>query len=262
MSKNTKKKTDKQIFGRWVLIMVLAFVGGGIGGFFSTPIAEWLKEIVSKIEVNEGIMTYVALAVFVLFNVVCIGITVCFYKKAKSMSNAWDGEDEEQIEIIEKKLDYAMLPLTIASCVNQFLFAATFYVGFEMLKKDIGAYMGATIATIVVFLGVNFLFVALQKKLVDLTKSLNPEKKGNIFDKNFSNEWLASCDEAQQLVIYKSSFQAYKAVGTACQILWLVTFVGLISFDTGLLPVFCVTVIMLVMQIAYIRESMRLERGK
>ena len=156
MSKNKKKKTDKQIFGRWVVIMALAFVGGCLGGFFSTPIANWLKETVANLEVNEGVITYVVLAVFVFFNIVSIGITVYFYKKVKSMSKAWDGEDEEQIEFIEKKLDYAMLPLTIASCVNQFLFAATFYVGFEMLKKDIGAYMGATIATVVIFLGINF----------------------------------------------------------------------------------------------------------
>lgn len=262
MNKDTKKKTDKQIFRKWVLLMILAFVGGGIGGFLSVPTAEFLKNIVDEIAVNEGLITYIALAVFVLFNIVCIGITIYFYEKAKSMSKEWDGEDEEQIELIEKKLDYAMLPGIIAACVNQFLFAVTFYVGFEMLKKDIAGGLIITIATVAVFLGVNFLFVALQKKLVDLTKSLNPKKKGNIFDKNFSDEWLASCDEAQQLLIYKSSYKAYKAVATTCNILWVVTFVGMLTFDTGLFPVFCVTLIMLVMQIAYVRESMKLEHKK
>jgi len=262
MSKDTKKKTDKQIFGRWIFIMILAFVGGGVGGFFSFPIANWLREIAASIEINEGLITYFALAVFILFNIVCVGITVYFYNKTKKMSQEWDGEDEEQIELIERKLDYAMLPGIIAACVNQFLFAATFYVGFEMLKKDVVGNLVVTIATVAVFLGVNFLFVALQKKLVDLTKKLNPEKKGNIFDKNFSDEWLASCDEAQQLLIYKSSYKAYKATATTCQILWVVTLIGMLTFDTGLFPVFCVTLIMLVMQIAYVRESMKLEHKK
>lgn len=115
---------------------------------------------------------------------------------------------------------------------------------------------------IVIFLVASFTFVALQKKCIDLTKQLNPEKKGNIFDKNFSKEWLASCDEAQQLMIYKASYAAYKSAGGACQILWLVTIIGMMSFGTGLLPVFCVSAIMLIMQISYFMEAKKLERGK
>ena len=260
MSKDTQKKTDKQILRRWVLIMILAFVGGGVGGFFSVPISEWVKENAEKLVVEEGLITYIAIAVFALLNFVGIGCIFYQYKKAKNMAETWDGEDEEQINSIEKKIDYAMLPLGIIPCVNQFLFAATFYMGFDMLRKDMDFI--CSILSVVIFLAASFVYVALQKKLVDLTKKLNPEKKGNVLDKNFGDEWLASCDEAQQLVIYKCSYKAYKAVTSTCNILWLVTFVGMISFDTGLLPIFCVSLIMLVMQITYMREGMKLEHRK
>ena len=261
MSKDTKKKTDKQIFRRWIVVMVLAFVGGGIGGFFSVPISAFLKDTIAKIEVNEGVMSFIALAGFVIFNIVCIGITYCFYKKSKNMSEQWDGEDEEQIEVIEKKLDYAMLALTFASCCNQFIFAFTSYVSMGMSEQSAFNYFIVTILDVVIFIGASFVFVALQKKIVELIKKLNPEKQGNIFDKNFQKEWLASCDEAQQLVIYKASFKAYKAVVNTCKILWIVTLIGMLTFDTGLFPVFCVTVIMVVMQVSYALESMKLERG-
>lgn len=260
MSRDTKKKTDKQIFRRWVLVMILAFVGGGVGGFFSVPISEWVKENAGKLVVNAGVITYTALIIFALLNIVCIIFTFCYYEKTKRMAEEWNGEDEEQIEIIEKKIDYAMIPLGIIPCVNQFLFAATFYMGFDMLRKDMDFI--CSILSLVIFIATSLVYVALQKKLVDLTKKLNPEKQGNVLDKNFTDEWLASCDEAQQLLIYKCSYKAYKAVASACNILWFVTFVGMLSFDTGLLPIFCVSLIMTVMQITYMRESMKLEHKK
>lgn len=262
MSKDTKKKTDKQIFRRWILIMILAFVGGGVGGFFATPVAEWLKNVVEQIQINEEVVAYVVFAGFLLFNLGGIGVTYFFYRKSKNMLSQWDGEDEDKIDEIEKKLDFSIIPISITMVCNQFFFVAAFYVAFNLLKKDAINYALLVLLIIVLFLGASFVFVALQKKVVDLEKQLNPEKKGNFFDKNFSKEWMASCDEAQQLIIYKSSFEAYKAVGSACQILWLLAFVGAVSFNTGLLPVFCVTVIMLVMQIAYIKESIKLERRK
>ena len=260
MSKDTKKKTDKQIFRRWVLVMILAFVGGGVGGFFSVPISEWVKENAGKLVVEEGLITYIAIAVFALLNFVGIGCTFYQYKKAKNMAETWDGEDEEQIDSIEKKIDYASLPLSVIPFVNQFLFSVTFYMGFEMLKRELDWI--CTVVTIIIFIVTSLVYVALGKKVVDLTKKLNPEKQGNILDKNFNKEWIASCDEAQQLLLYKSTYKGYKAVASTCTILWLVTFVGMLSFDTGILPIFCVSLIMVVMQVAVVRESMRLEHKK
>lgn len=262
MSKKKKQKTDKQIFHRWVIVMVLAFLAGVFGGSFSRAIIEWFMNITSDVKINMELMLYLSVGFFMLVNVIGLGITFVFYKKAKNMTKKWDGEDEDVLDAIEDKLDIAMLPITIMTSVNYFLFGLTTYIGMALIELKVLGSVIATTASILIFVSALLLSVALQKKCVDLTKQLNPEKKGNIFDKNFSKEWLASCDEAQQLMIYKASYAAYKSVGSACRILWLVTIIGMMSFDTGLLPVFCVSAIMLVMQISYFVEAKKLERGK
>jgi len=262
MSKDTKKKTDKQIFRRWVAIMVLAFVGGALGGFFSVPALEMIEKITSGMEINTELLWNLSLGIFLAVNVIGIFITYYFYRKAKNMTECWDGENEEELDVIEDKLDYALLPISIVTSCNYFLFAVAAYVGLVLRDEGDILPLIITMLDVVIFLGSSFIFVALQKKCVDLTKKLNPEKNGNIFDKNFSKEWLASCDEAQQLIIYKASFKAYQNVGAACQILWILSLVGMLSFDAGLLPTFCVSAIILVMQVSYYRECKKLERGK
>jgi len=258
MSKKKKQKTDKKIFVKWIL----AFLVGVVGGFFSRPVLEWFKTATSGIEFNMEFLMYLATALFLLVNMIGVGISYVFYKKAKKMTTDWDEDNEDELDDIENKLDIAMLPIAIMTSVNYFLFGLTTYIGLVLMEGQGLLRAFVSMIDIVIFLVASFTFVALQKKCIDLTKQLNPEKKGNIFDKNFSKEWLASCDEAQQLMIYKASYAAYKSVGSVCQILWLVTIIGMMSFNTGLLPVFCVSAIMLVMQIAYFMEAKKLERGK
>lgn len=87
------------------------------------------------------------------------------------------------------------------------------------------------------------MMVLLSKLIVDLEKKLNPEKRGSVFDFNFQKEWEASCDEAEKQIMYKAAYQAYHAVNIACMIMWAVSFMGMLVFQAGLLPMFCVTAI-------------------
>ena len=262
MSKMKKEKTDKQVFTKWIVIMVFAIFAGGIGGFFSKPVLEWFGAQTSGIEVNMELVFYLVFVLFVMMNVIGALITYLYYRKAKIMLEVWDGENENVLDTIENKLDVAILPITIVTSVNLFMFALNSYIGLDLMedKRIVSAII--TLIDAIVFIGFSLLFVALQKKCVDLTKRLNPEKQGNIFDKNFSKDWLASCDEAQQLLIYKASFKAYQSGISICHVLWLITLIGMLSFDTGLLPVFCVSFILLVMQLSYYMESKKLERGR
>lgn len=260
MSKVKKQKTEKQIFRKWVVVMVIAFLAGLIG---AEPIRQTIERLTTwTSEINMELMLYLALGLFALMNVIGILVTYISYKKAKKMTEQWDGNNEDVLDKIEDKLDVALLSITITISTNYFFFGLISYIGLVKMEGQGMLPPMLTLVGIVVFLGSSLVFVALQKKCIDLTKQLNPEKKGNIFDKNFSKEWLASCDEAQQLIIYKSSFAAYKNAGGACQILWLVTVIAMMTLDTGLLPIFCVSVIMLVMQVSYYLESKKLERGK
>ena len=97
----------------------------------------------------------------------------------------------------------------------------------------------------------------IQAKTIDLEKKLNPEKKGNIFDSNFSKDWENSCDEAEKAKIYKSGYKAFKVAVISCMAMWIISVFGQLFFNTGLLPCITLTVIWLSMTIAYYVEAVK-----
>lgn len=100
-----------------------------------------------------------------------------------------------------------------------------------------------------------------QKNVIEFEKKLNPEKKGDIFDKNFADVWEASCDEAEKLTIYKCSHQAYRTGTRACLVLWIVCAMCPLFFDTGVFPIFVVGIIWLTLNASYLRTSLKQERA-
>lgn len=102
--------------------------------------------------------------------------------------------------------------------------------------------------------------VVLQQKLVDLTKRLNPEKHGSVYDTKFRKKWLDSCDEAERAVIGQCAYKAYQAVSQACLALWLVFLLGGMFFDWGFLPVLAVCIIWGVGQSVYSYWCLKLDK--
>lgn len=100
----------------------------------------------------------------------------------------------------------------------------------------------------------------IQNLVVNLEKQLNPEKRGSVFDLRFQEEWINSCDEAEQLIEYRAGFQAYKIGQYVCIGMWVLCVMAQFAFDTGVFPVACVTVIWMVLVCVYLTEHIRLER--
>ena len=81
------------------------------------------------------------------------------------------------------------------------------------------------------------------QKLVNLTKEINPEKKGSIYDVKFQKKWEASCDEAELFAIYKSAYRSYCITQRLCIILWLFCIIGGFVWGFGAVPVLLVSII-------------------
>ena len=101
-----------------------------------------------------------------------------------------------------------------------------------------------------------------QQRVVNFEKIINPEKQGSVFELNFQKKWVNTCDEAERLNIYQSSFKAYKTVTMTCIILWLFCVLGMTMWDLGIMPVAIVTVIWLVQTTSYCMESIRISKYK
>ena len=113
---------------------------------------------------------------------------------------------------------------------------------------------------LVVFLVVIALAILLQQKTVDLTKKMNPEKRGSVYDMKFQERWWESCDEAERRQIGQASYKAYVTVSRFCPYCWGVLLLGNMVFHYGILPSAVVLVIWAVLSVSYTREAIRLGR--
>ncbi len=111
-----------------------------------------------------------------------------------------------------------------------------------------------------VFLVVIALATLLQQKTVDLTKKMNPEKRGSVYDMKFQERWWESCDEAERRQIGQASYKAYVTVSRFCPYCWGVLLLGNMVFHYGILPSAVVLVIWAVLSVSYTREAIRLGR--
>ena len=126
---------------------------------------------------------------------VLLGLGLYQYRKAKTAFRSWDGEDEDVMQQAEERLSRTLLLDSLTVIVSFFFFNA----GTEKLPQGSD---GNTVLLLVVCLAVIALAILLQQKTVDLTKKMNPEKRGLSLIHIFRNNGIRALtmDEGDQLV--------------------------------------------------------------
>lgn len=260
MSRNRQTQSDRQIFIKWLILVLLGFAMGMGAGYFSEEIVAFLEQVMGLFTVNGDVIAWITLGIFILANVLVYSLCFWNYRKAKRIAGAWSGEDDG-LDEVEELLNRAMVPGNIMLGCNYFLYPLTMYVcGMDGDTKK--TLVVVAMVGVVVFVGAMICSIVLKSKVVDLEKQLNPEKRGNIFDKHFAKEWEESCDEAQKWIMYEAAYRAYQAAGGVCSFLWLVSVLGMVFFGSGLLPVFCVSAIWITLISVYSVWCAKLESHK
>ena len=174
------------------------------------------------------------------------------YRSAKKLCAAWDGEDETVADTAEQQLNWVLLLTTVQLLLDFFFFSAAviYWVPGRL----------TILAEIASFLVSIALLIVLQQKVVDLTRKLNPEKQGSIYDLKFKKKWLNSCDEAEQKQIGQAAFKAYNVLNVTCLILWVILVILSFILDISLLPSFLVLLVWGVQSITYIAECIRIQQ--
>lgn len=232
------KKEDKKFLGKFLLILAGAFLVGIVAGFCMAFLedATELPALISA-AVQNFIVT-VAPYVSALYAVV-MGIVLIFtHRKVSAMAKAWDGEDEEAYAKMDGILGNVLSALSIGMVITYFFFA----VGFEdIVDRSVFAdccyFFGFIAALVVIVVG--------QSALIKLTKELNPEKKGSVYDVKFIDKWEDSCDEAEKILIYKSAYKTYTKMSGLYVGLWIFCVFGNEVFHFGFMPVTMVSVLWL-----------------
>ena len=229
------KQENKKAIPKFVLISVLAMVGGGILGL---ALAFLNIENFGDALTAAGMFFTVDMTPWLLVALPVVELALCLpiYFGAKKQLAAWDGEDEAVSGEIEARLSVGMWITSMANVLNFFL-AAALFSGFAAVEgnpmrlspvKFFGSLAAFTVTL--------YLTAVIQQKLVDATKRMNPEKQGSVYDTKFQKKWMESCDEAERAAIGQCAFKAYQAMSLTCLGLWAVFTLGGMFFNWGFLP--------------------------
>ena len=258
MKNDEIKNPTRNALPNSLLVAVVCAIIGGVIGYASgygvanggvAQLAGMLKEAGAFF--GARIAPWLMLALAVIVPVVCIPI----YRSAKKLVAAWDGEDEDVSDAVDRKLSAVIWLTSAALILSYFLIAASYSGGlaiFDDKEKALVFFIG-----IASFFAIMIEAILFQQKCVDTTKQMNPEKKASAYDMRFQKKWLEDCDEAEKLMIGKCAFKAYAATNLVCTILASVLAVCALVFDIGFLPSLTVCLVWIVNLSVYCKEAMR-----
>lgn len=258
MKDDAIRKTNRKALPVFLLVLAGSMAIGGVAGYGA---AKYGLDTMAGTMKTAGVLfgTHIApwlmLAVAVLVPVVCLPI----YKQAKKLAAAWDGEEEEASDAIDRKLSIIIWVSSAALVFSYFLIAASYSGGvavFDSKQQVIVLFIG-----IAAFFGIMAEAILIQQKCVDTVRQTNPEKKASVYDMQFQKKWMDSCDEAEKIMIGKCAYKAYSATNVACTALSVVLAICALVLDIGFLPSFVVCLIWLVNLSVYCKEAMRYSKA-
>ena len=248
-----QKSENQKAFPRFLGILVVAGLIGGVLGGLSGVAGYFWEDHTAFGAAFAHLLGAASPWAMAACAAVLLGSGLYLYRRARSAFRGWDGEDEDVIQRSEEQLSWTLLLDSLTVIASFFFFTA----GTTKLPQEVG---GSTIPLLVVFLAVIALAILLQQKTVDLTKKMNPEKRGSVYDMKFQERWWESCDEAERRQIGQASYKAYVTVSRFCPYCWGVLLLGNMVFHYGILPSAVVLVIWAVLSVSYTREAIRLGR--
>lgn len=177
------------------------------------------------------------------------------WKEAQELE---DEQFEAWYEQADGRMTRALGAVSSVTILNYFGFSAAFYA---QLYCE-GMYYALFLLALVILILTLIFGMKAQRRSVDLTKLINPEKSGSIYDLKFQDRWIESCDEMEQAMIYKAAFQAYKVTSNVCVVLWMVFTILSLVIKLSLWPVTIVSFIWGLLNVTYMRACKQFSREK
>lgn len=245
-----EKSENRKALPKFLLTLLIAgFIGGIVGGIIGISDVFGLNTASIAAKANQLIQTITPWAIPAT-SVVTMGSSFLLYRSAKKQFAAWDGENEDEAsEGADSRLQWVLLLSCLQLLVGLFFFASASY--YELT--------GILYHAAVFLVSMGFVLFA-QQKVIDLTRQMNPEKKGSVYDMKFQEKWLGSCDEAERQQIGQAAFHAYALTSKVCLWMWLMLMLLNMMFGFGMMPVFVALVVWGVLQVSYTLECIRMSK--
>ncbi len=258
--KDTDKKVNKKSNLKIYIIFAVMILASLLGGFLAGRLAAVNKDTLDGINWDH-IWWITADTLPIVYGVLMLAtfvVSFVMYGKIKRMIRGWDGENEDVIVDIESRITTASYLPCVTVFVGLVLFPVCIYAVDRTYSDGRGTFL--TVLSELVFLISMTLYCVVEKLVIDEEKKLNPEKSGNIFDMHFRRDWENTSDEAELIMIAKSSKKGFMTGIKAGFVMWILTFMSMFAFDTGVMPIVAVGLVLIVMYVAYCREFVRLQK--
>ncbi len=235
------RQANRKALPKFILITLACAAVGGVVGFCT---AYWGLERLADTFAAAGMFFSDRLAHWLMLACLIARPAVCLplYRRAKKALARWDGEDEALSAYVDRTASVAQWANTLFNVAIYFLLGAAFSVALVTSLKNSPGFLRYFIS-LVCFMAGLVEGIMIERRLVDLAKLLCPEKEGSVYEFNFSKKWLDSCDELEKLRIGQCAYKAYRAVNTACMVMWAIFLITAMFLGTGFLPVLVICVV-------------------
>lgn len=239
--------------------MLIVFIAALLGAATECIVERFCGNLQNLYKYFNMVLIYI-----IPYSICITGITafiICFllYRKSKKLYENCHEENEELINKVESINGYSMIINNINLILSFFFFGAGVVLKNHVSDMDNQPYKGVVFLVSYI---INFvIIIIMQQKQVDFEKILNPEKKGSVYDIKFAKKWEDSCDELERLIIYKSSFKAFKVTQRACILIWVILILINTVWDIGIIPILIITVIWAILTCSYSIEAMKLQKN-
>ena len=226
------RKENKKALPLFIGFLVVCFVVGGVTGYMAgSADGGTIKALTQTLRRGlQEILVFVLPSLCVLLMLVS-GIVM---KKARSLWKTWDGEEESLPEILDLRLNKLLLMQNLTMILAFLTFTLSCLYEEDFLRSAI------TLLSFSLYL---FLLVWQQKRVVDFTKVMNPEKRGSIYDMKFHSKWRDSCDEAERRLMGEAATSTFMTMNVVFPVVWCILALMQDLFAFGPMP--AVTVLVL-----------------
>jgi hypothetical protein len=260
MNKQNKKsnKSNQRILIIFIIILAASMVGGYVLGRLMARAEETVTLVNLVCDAKEFLVGAIPI-VFMIVSILGIILSLASFIRCnvmyKKLQN--DKENDDLWDSLEENLNQPMILSSAFFMVNLCLFFCCLIIGCQ------NEYPSAVFITIyLLFVATCVMEILIPKLTIDIEKKLNPEKQGNVLDVEFQKVWLNSCDEAQKMIVYKAGYKAYQSTNVACLILALAAFICSLTFQTDLVALIFVCIILFVNNMSYMLRAAKLEKRK
>lgn len=245
------EREDRKRLGPFILCVCIGGVLGFFFGFLGIRVVDYMEnEHLDFVSLGRMLTELWGLAgryLLIIVNCIALPILWILFLNHKKEVARWNGEDEEFIEKVDRKLGIDLTASSIMLIFEMLAYGSAFYGMTSMKDSSKGIFL----ADLLFFIGSLFCILFYQKCIVNLLKEMNPEKQGSVFDRKFSKVWFASCDEAEKQKIGEASYKTYLVMTIIYQVLCMVLMVAGFFFPIGMLPFVIVCLLWMIQTVLY-----------